>query len=230
MISESRVNITAHAGCMGTRMDSIESVEAGIKYGADIIEIDLNIDGSGILVLSHDNPKAEIKYPAFEEVLEIIKKEQYLVLNIDIKDIKVLGKLNRIISDYGIKDRTFFTGVDFKAIIENQEILRETNYFINLDKPKLNITKLNNKDYLMELFDELKLLNIMGININYRFVTPEIISICKEKGMLSSVWTVDDVDEMKKIINLKVSSITTKRVDILRNLINGDGGNLNGGI
>lgn len=78
MISESRVNITAHAGCMGTELDSIESIEAG------------------------------------------------------------------------------------------------------LDKPKLDTTKLNNKGYLAELFDELKSLNIMGININYRFVTPEIINICKE--------------------------------------------------
>lgn len=230
MISESRVNITAHAGCVGTEMDSIESIEAGIKYGADIIEIDLNIDENGILVLSHDKPKLGFKYPVFEQVLNIINKNKGILLNIDIKDIKILEKLNRIILDYGVKERAFLTGIDFKGIVENKELLRESNYFINLDTTKLDITKLKDRTYLRELFDELKLINIMGININYKFATPEIITICKKMGVLSSVWTVDDVEEMKKLINLRVSSITTKEVGLLRNLINVKGGNLDGGI
>jgi glycerophosphoryl diester phosphodiesterase len=55
MFDEDRINITAHAGCMGIEMDSLEAVEAGIKYGADIIEIDLNIDENQTLVLCHDH-------------------------------------------------------------------------------------------------------------------------------------------------------------------------------
>ncbi|MBC2581502.1 glycerophosphodiester phosphodiesterase [Clostridium sp. DJ247] len=219
MISENRINITAHAGCMGTTMDSIEAVEVGIKYGAHIIEIDLNIDESGNLVISHDKPKVEVKYSNVDEVLEIIKKEQEVLLNIDIKDAKLLGKLNRTILEYGIKDRVFFTGIDFQCILDNEEALRGTNYFINLGAPKLDITQLNNKEYLIELFNELESLNIMGINVNYRLVTPEIINVCKEKRMLSSVWTVDDIQDMKRMINLNVSSITTKRVDVLKSLI-----------
>lgn len=230
VINENRINLTAHAGCMGTKMDSIESVETGIKYGADIIEIDLNIDERGMFVLSHDRPKTGGKYPVLEEVLKIIKSEENVILNIDIKNIKALSRLNRIVLEYGINHRIFLTGIDFKNLVRNKEILKESNYFINLDESKLDKTKLKDKNYLEQLFNELRKLNIMGININYKFVTPEIINICKEKKILSSVWTVDDVEEMKKLINLKVNSITTKEVKLLWDLVNKDGGNLNGRI
>ncbi|AGK99327.1 glycerophosphodiester phosphodiesterase [Clostridium pasteurianum] len=219
MINENKINITAHAGCMGTEMDSIEAVEEGIKYGADIIEIDLNIDSNGNLVLCHDKPKEFEKYLRLEEVLEIIKREEAVLLNIDVKDAKVLDKLNSIILDFSAENKVFFTGLDYKCIIDNKKILEGTNYFINLGIPKLNITRLRDKEYLVGLLDELESLNIMGININYRFVTSELINACKERKMMSSVWTVDDNENMKRMIALEVNSITTKRVDVLKNLI-----------
>lgn len=219
MINENRINITAHAGCMGTKMDSIEAVKEGIKYGANIIEIDLNIDENENLVLSHNKPKVLTKYPSFEEVLEIIKMKQAVLLNIDIKDTKVLAKLNNTILDFGLKDRVFFTGLDYQSLIDNMETLKGANYFINLGIPKLDITMLNNKNYLNRLIDELESLNILGININYRLVTPELINVCKERKMMCSVWTVDDNENMKRMIALEVNSITTKRVDVLKNLI-----------
>ncbi|MFT8312837.1 MAG: glycerophosphodiester phosphodiesterase [Clostridium sp.] len=219
MINENKINITAHAGCMGTKMDSIEAVEEGIKHGADIIEIDLNIDANGNLVLCHDKPKAFGKYLRLEEVLEIIKREETVLLNVDIKDTKLLAKLNNTILGFGLKDRVFFTGLDYQSLIDSMEILKGANYFINLGIPKLNVTELSNKDYLNRLIDELESLNILGVNINYRLVTPELINVCKERKMMSSIWTVDDNENMKRMIDLEVNSITTKRVDVLKNLI-----------
>lgn len=219
MINENKINITAHAGCMGTKMDSLEAVVEGIKYGADIIEIDLNIDKNGNLVLCHDKPKEFEDYLRLEEVLKIIKIEETVLLNLDIKDTKVLAKLNNTILDFGLEDRVFFTGLDYQSLIDNMEILKGTNYFINLGVPKLNITELSSKEYLVGLLDELESLDILGININYRLVTPELINVCKERKMMSSVWTIDDNENMKRMIALEVNSITTKRVDVLKNLI-----------
>lgn len=219
MINENKINITAHAGCMGTKMDSLEAVVEGIKYGADIIEIDLNIDKNGNLVLCHDKPKKFENYLRLEEVLKIIKIEETVLLNVDIKDTKLLAKLNNTILDFGLKERVFFTGLDYQSLIDSMEILKGANYFINLGIPKLNVTELSNKDYLNRLLDELESLNILGVNINYRLVTPELINACKERKMMSSVWTVDDNENMKRMIALEVNSITTKKVDVLKNLI-----------
>ena len=97
MINECKINITAHAGCMNTNMDSIEAVKAGIKHGADIIEIDLNIDKDNNLVLSHGVPKEDVEYPKFMMVLEKIQNQKNILLNIDIKDTVMLGRLNNVI-------------------------------------------------------------------------------------------------------------------------------------
>jgi glycerophosphoryl diester phosphodiesterase len=47
--------ITAHTGCMGTPDNTLQSIETGLNYGADILEEDVLITADGILVLSHDD-------------------------------------------------------------------------------------------------------------------------------------------------------------------------------
>lgn len=213
MINMNKINITAHAGCMNTMMDSIEAVEAGIKYEADIIEIDLNVDENSNLLLCHDIPKENLEYPSLKTVLEITKSQKDILLNVDVKNTVTLRGLKSIISEFELLDRVFLTGLTIQDILENREFLKGIYYFINL-----GVSDFENIEP-KELIDELKKLNPIGININYRLVTPELITICKEKNMLTSVWTVDDEHEMEKMISLKVNSITTKKINILKNKI-----------
>ena len=213
MINEYKINITAHAGCMNTSMDSIESVQEGIKYGADIIEIDLNVNTDNDLVLSHDIPREGDEYPRFKMVLEMIKDKKDILLNVDVKNTVILKRLKNVISEYELLDRVFLTGLILQDIRSNKEFLNGLHYFINL-----GISDLKNVE-LEKLIKKLEALNIIGININHRLVTPELITICKERKLLISVWTVDDTHDMEKIIGFKVNSITTKRIDVLKNKI-----------
>lgn len=211
MINKSKICITAHAGCMDTRMDSIESIEAAIKYAADIIEIDLNICENGNLILSHNIPEEFEEYPKLNRVLDLIKIQKDMLLNIDVKNIEVLKQLKNSILEYELSDRVFLTGLHLKDIINNTESLEGVNYFINIELPDVQNTE------LMNFIEELKKLNTLGININYKFVTKELVAACKEKDLMISVWTVDDTFQMDRMINFKVNSITTKRIDILKN-------------
>ena len=36
--------ITAHSGCEETEIDSMESIELALEYGADAIEVDVRVD------------------------------------------------------------------------------------------------------------------------------------------------------------------------------------------
>lgn len=219
-MEESKINITAHAGCMNTEMDSLESIREGIKHKADIIEIDLNENEEGELILSHNRPKREVQYKSFEEALELIK-EQNVLLNIDVKKMNVIEKANELISNYNIESKIFFTGINFKSLTQNINKLSGKNYFINLEPPKLNILKIHHKAYLNELMLEIKSLKVMGVNIFYKLASAELVEACRNNGLLCSVWTVNEVDEMGSMINLKVNSITTKKVDVLKKLLGG---------
>ena len=46
--------ITAHSGCEGTGIDTMESIEKALEFGADAIEIDVRMDPFGDLRISHD--------------------------------------------------------------------------------------------------------------------------------------------------------------------------------
>lgn len=219
-MEKNKINITAHAGCMNTEMDSLESIREGIKNQADIIEIDLNEDEEEELILSHNVPKGDVQYKKFEEALELIK-EQNVLLNIDVKKMEVIEKANEIISEYDIENKTFFTGINFKNLIENMDKLVGKSYFINLEPPKLDISKIHSKLYLNELMMEIRNLKVIGVNIFYELASVELVEACRDNGLLCSVWTVDEVSEMEKMINLKVNSITTKKVDVLKNLLGG---------
>ncbi|WP_234117572.1 glycerophosphodiester phosphodiesterase [Clostridium hydrogenum] len=221
-MEKNKINITAHAGCMGTEMDSLESITEGIKHQADIIEIDLNENENeeGELILSHNVPEGDVQYKKFGEVLELIK-EQNVLLNIDVKKMEVIEKANKIISDYDIESKTFFTGINFKSLIENIDKLIGKSYFINLEPPKLDISKIHTKSYLNELMMEIKSLKAIGVNIFYELASVELVEACRENGLLCSVWTVDEVSQMERMISLRVNSITTKKVDVLKNLLGG---------
>ena len=213
MINECKIKITAHAGCMNTCMDSIEAIETGIEYKADIIEIDLNIDKDSNLVLSHDIPNEEVEYPQFKRVLDIIKSQKDILLNIDVKNTIMLRWLKNVLLEYNLLDRVFLTGLTYSDLVDNKKFLQEINCFINLE-----ISDIENMEF-EKLIDKLENLNIIGINIDYKLINPEIISVCRERKLLTSVWTVDNAEDMEKMIQLKVNSITTNRVDILKKKI-----------
>lgn len=213
MINKSKINIIAHAGCMNTSMDSIDSIEMGIKYGAEIIEIDLNIDNEGYPVLAHDKPKGNREYIKFEKVLDIIKNNKDTLLNIDVKDMSVLKLLSDIILKYKLSNRVFLTGLTYNDIISNKEFLLDIYYFINIEG-----SDIKNYEY-KKLINELETVKFLGININYKFVDLEILSFCRERKSLISVWVVDDIYNMEKLILQRVNFITTNKVDSLKNKI-----------
>ncbi|MEW9082484.1 glycerophosphodiester phosphodiesterase [Caldanaerobacter subterraneus] len=96
--------VTAHSGCMDTKMNSIEYLIKAIKLGVDIIEVDVSITKDKIPVLYHDEyvdikgEKKRVKDLTYEELkqnlinlllleeaFDYISSEEVL-LNIDIKD------------------------------------------------------------------------------------------------------------------------------------------------
>ena len=213
MIDVNKINVTAHAGCMNTAMDSIESIESGIKNGADIIEVDVNIDKDKNIVLSHDLLQDSREYIPFYMVLEIMEKNRNILLNIDVKNTAVLPRLKNMISRYKLSDSIFLTGLTFNDIAENEEDLKGIHYLVNLEDSDIKSM------HAKKLINKLKEMNAEGININHEFVTSELAAVFKEEKIILSVWTIDNVEYMDRAISLGVNSITTRNIDLLMDRI-----------
>ena len=205
---------TAHTGCMGTDDNSVSSIETGIANGADIVEFDLNFTNSGEPVLSHDAPKGN--EVTLEEAFKKISEYNNIKVNVDIKNTDNLSIVLPLAEKYGIADRIFFTGVKDEFLDDVRAYGKNVPYYLNVDvKPAYK----HNDEYLQSLVDKVRQSGAIGINFNKKNASADLVNAFHSKGLLVSIWTVDDEYNMYRILSYKPDNITTRNPDKLKAII-----------
>ncbi len=207
-----KVMYTAHTGCMGTKANSIESIEAGYENGASIVEFDLNYDKNGEPVLSHDAPKGN--EVTLDEAFGKVASYENLRVNVDVKDDTYLEKVKPLAQEYGVEDRIFFTGIHDGFVAKAKTTGVE--YYLNV---KVDEKRKQTDEYLLSLVKKVKDAGAIGINFNHRNATKKLVKIFHENGLLVSIWTVDRKMKMRKILSMSPDNITTRKPDKLRKII-----------
>ena len=208
---------TAHAGCVNTPDDSLESIDAGVLYGAQIVEIDLNFNENNEPVLSHDKPKGgEV---TLSEAFEKISEYEKLKVNIDVKSTANLAKVASLADKYGISDRIFFTGISEEFVSVVQNACPNIPYYLNVD---VRSEKHHNEEYLLSLVQKVKENKAIGINFNKNSASKVLVDIFHESGLLVSIWTVNKEKDVYKILSFAPDNITTRRPDKLKEIVNNE--------
>ena len=205
---------TAHAGCVDTPDDSLESIDAGVKYNAQIVEIDLNFNAANVPVLAHDTPKGgEV---TLDEAFERISKYENLKVNVDVKSTDNLQEVVALADKYGITDRIFFTGVTVDFVSAVHEACPDIPHYLNVE---VLPAKKQTKEYLLSLVQLVKDNGAMGINFNKDSATKELVDIFHENGLLVSIWTADKEKDIYKILTMSPDNITTRRPDRIMKIL-----------
>lgn len=206
---------TAHTGCIKTADNSLEAIEEGAKYGADIVEFDLNFLTDGTPVLSHDKPKG--KEVTLDEAFKKVSEYKSLKVNVDVKNVKNLKSVYPLAQKYGLEDRIFYTGVtdEFLEAVKNDS--PEIPYYLNVSVDK---SKKQTPEYLESLVKKVKDSGAVGINFNKDHATKKLVDTFHENDLLVSIWTVNKKRKMYKILSLKPDNITTRRPDKLKEILN----------
>lgn len=206
---------TAHTGCVNTEDNSLEAIEIGAKYGAQIVEFDLNFLKDGTPILAHDEPKGdEITLDmAFKKVSEY----ENLKINVDVKSVQNLKAVVDLAQKHGILNRIFYTGIELKDVETVKKDSPEVPYYLNfnVDKPQ-NQTP----EYLQSLVEGVKGCGAIGINFNKDNATKELVDTFHENGLLVSIWTVNNEKEMYEILHLSPDNITTRQPDKIKEILN----------
>ena len=205
---------TAHTGCMGTRDNSVESIEAAVAVGADIVEFDLNFTSSGEPVLAHDIPKGgEV---TLDEAFRLVSQYDEIKVNVDIKSTVALYKVLPLAEKYGVADRIFFTGVNDEFLDAVRAEGKGVPYYLNVDvKPESK----HSAEYLESVVDKVKQSGAMGINFNKDNASSELVEAFHCNGLLVSIWTVDTEYDMHRILSYAPDNITTRKPDKLKEVI-----------
>ena len=205
---------TAHTGCIKTADNSLAAIEEGIKYGADIIEFDLNFLKDGTPVLSHDKPKGnEI---TLDKAFKKVSEYEDVKVNVDVKTVDNLKAVYPLAQKYGIEDRIFYTGINLDFVEAVKKDSSEVPYYLNVNVIK---PKKQTPEYLEELVKTVKDSGAVGINFNKDNATKKLVDTFHENDLLVSIWTVNKKRKMYKILFLGPDNITTRRPDKLQEIL-----------
>lgn len=156
-----------------------------------------------------DNP--ECKIPTLEEVIEIFLDSNF-VLNIEIKNDKVSYEnieqdVINIINKYNISDRVILSSFNSNSILHcnNIDSCIKTGllYYYNLD----------------QVVNFVKSLNASSLHPPLHLLDKELVDLCHKENMYINVYTVDDVKDIYKNIELGVDGIFTNYPDIACNVL-----------
>ncbi len=147
--------ITAHSGCEGTGIDTMDSIEKALLFNADAVEIDIRMDPFGDLRISHDplsvedyfrkNPLADV----FQRILPTS-----VLINFDIKEKEALYKTITAAHDFGFPtERLIFTGCTTpEQLINDPELAHRANFFLNLEEVLKYVYAHHKEEFSREIF------------------------------------------------------------------------------
>lgn len=205
---------TAHTGCVKTPDNSLAAIEEGVKYGADIVEFDLNFLPDGTPVLSHDKPKGN--EVTLDEAFKKISEYESIKVNVDVKTTKNLKAVYPLAQKYGLEDRIFYTGINIDFVEAVKKDSPEVPYYLNVNVEK---PRKQTPEYLQSLVKTVKDSGAIGINFNKDHATKKLVETFHENDLEVSIWTVNKKRKMYKILFLKPDNITTRRPDKLKEIL-----------
>jgi glycerophosphoryl diester phosphodiesterase len=232
--------ILAHRGASAYLPENtMEAFSLAIEQGADGFELDVHLTKDGEIVVAHDERLERVsngtglindytleqlksldfgklassgnriyRIPTLAEVFSLVKPAG-LTLNIEMKIDE------RIYIDLPEK----LAALTKKYLMEDQVIYSSFNhYFLQLIK-KFEPSAKTGLLYDLALIDPwvyAKYTGAYAIHPNYRIIAalPETVAKCHENGIKVNVWTVDDPQTIKFLLERGVDCIMTNKPDI----------------
>ena len=206
------MKIIAHTGCMGTKMNSRESILAGIQEQADYIEVDVRFLGDRA-VLTHDRPELGNEYLSLEEAVRLVRDAEPVRLALDLKEWNRIGEVAALLEQYDMLGRSVYLGNFMEDMDAMMRWGKGVACFPNVYPEQAAGL---DEDGRKSLAERVKRLGARAVGMNYRAVTPELIQALHEQGIMLSAWTVELETDMRRLMAWGAHFITSDRPDLVR--------------
>jgi glycerophosphoryl diester phosphodiesterase len=224
--------IVAHRGASHDAPENtMASARLGWAQGADAVEIDVYLTPDQRLVVIHDKNTLRTagvshvaaqtdsktlrsldvglwkspdfrgeKIPFLEEVVDAIPPGKQLFIEIK-GGAEAVPYLKKILESSGKISQCTLISFQFEALVEARKVMPTIPMYFLLGEVKF--------EELSTLIARVQENKLQGLNLGYRTITPELVKVCKQNRMPLAAWTVDDVAEAKRLLDLGVIAITT---------------------
>ena len=139
-------------------------------------------------------------------------------MNLDLKSAGAADSVIDTIKQQNMIKEILFSGCRRDEILYLREQLPNVRVLLNIDDHELDLSGDTYTDAVAQFVYLASELGCCGLNINYRYCRPELISYARTRSLPLMVWTIDDEKEMRRFLSLGVYSITTNRIDLFHKI------------
>ncbi len=236
--------ITAHSGCNNTPPNSLESIITGMEMGADFVEVDVRSTKDGLPVLFHDdfiktvdhgevrvsdhtltelNRLIKTNSKERNQITEIITLNDAIIiandfgglLNVDVKDDQCIVPMTKALKKAHMVDSVIISGCEYTRAASLKKNYPEFQVLLNLSKKMFLDSEKSASAIADEICHMAVKASCCGINIQFKYLTDELIQTAQRRFLPISIWTLTESDKPDKYLNMGLYSITTLAVDIL---------------
>jgi glycerophosphoryl diester phosphodiesterase len=245
---DGRMRVIAHRGFSGSAPENtLSAFRKAIEIGADMFELDVLLSRDGKVVVIHDETLdrttsgtgkvadyslaelAELdagtwfssdfrgeSIPTLAEVLELAKEK--ILVNVEIKTEAVTNKARggivekvlNLVRGSGMEDQVVISSFDPRALAQSREL-----------DPSFHTASLFNRQLQKgmsprEVMDEV---GSRGFSLSHEIINASIVEECHRLGRPVAVYTVNEVEKMKELIELGVDALFTDHPDRLLQLV-----------
>ncbi|MBI2705560.1 MAG: glycerophosphodiester phosphodiesterase [Actinobacteria bacterium] len=239
-----QVAVVAHRGASRAFPENtLAAFEGAARLGADGVELDVRRTADRQLVVHHDPAVAGTSQPIVEQrrdelpdsvcsladALAVCKRSSPpLAVNIEIKSDRdepdydpeywicdaVIEAVEAGLGELLSRDRVLVSSFDVRAIdrVRAHELRMPTGLL---------------SARLDDAFKVVKLVSVRGhvaLNPWDPFVTPALVGAAHDAGLAVNVWTVDDPDRMRELVDFGVDGIITNVPDVARAVLDSASG------
>ncbi|MFI4912650.1 MAG: glycerophosphodiester phosphodiesterase [Sedimentisphaeraceae bacterium JB056] len=232
-------SIVAHRGYSSKAPENtLSAVKKAWEYDIDAVEIDIHLTSDNKVVVIHDSNTertcgvkhtiketdsktlreldfgswfsgeyAGEKIPYLSEVIDVIPQEKKLFIEIKCGS-EVVPFLKKVIEDSGRSEDLRIISFDCDALTEAKKVMPDVPmYWLISGKKDKESGKV--LPYNQESIDVVKHRGLDGLDVQFSVLTKEFVDSVHAAGLEIFVWTVDFMDDVRRMHGLGVDGITT---------------------
>jgi len=206
--------------------NTVESFEAAVEQGVDMIEFDVLRDPNGRLVIAHDHEDARKRRPLdLTEALDAFRYPPLDDVEIDL-DLKLPGReaeLAGALSGHGLLDRAMVSTMEISSLQKLRQLEPELRLGWTYPKTRRDWTQYGwarpgiaaglatmRRRFPKLLIEQVPELDVDAIwAYHHHIVTPRVVEAAEEAGVELIAWTVDELDRMVELVQMGVHGIVS---------------------
>lgn len=214
-----RTLLTAHSGCDHTPDNSLEYIRYALNMKIDSLEVDVRRNQRGDLILAHDADAGGTVF--LQDVFSVMANKPHIKINCDLKEPDLEWQAWQLAEAEGVTRQLIYSGqVDDDAMQRLPEKGKSVDWYFNMELLYPHFYRQTDwagrddlcQDIAQSVRRRFETSRAACLNVHYQICRTPLWRHLRSRAILLSLWTPDEVDDLKRFLAEGVFNLTTRNV------------------